>query len=357
MALFILLFGLNLFVQIKSLNYSQAISPADYQKLIAQGFATKYFNVITDPPMKRYREQNIQHVYDAGFRNLRLRCSSNPYPYGDDFTTFLSNLTTVVDKCLEVGVMPIISWADSKSRIYATEVNRTNYLSWWEQVARLFQDRDYRLSFNLFTELSNSHCETKPDCPESLASNNEKYTNWTKEVINRIRRAGGYNDKRILILGTPGYTSKGFTKINRSIYEEDEHLMIEHHIYAAGPNKKVSDRSGLPLQKYWEGCGSTKQRQTLLEELQRANESISLKTYFGAWMPIDNTNGGLNQSEAECFAKFFVKSLKEFGTPWSLNDLHMYYNTEENSWITDIQNRGMQLLDMQQILAVIKANM
>lgn len=219
--------------------------------------------------MKRYREQNILDVYDAGLRNLRLRCSSNSYPYGENFTVFLSNLTTGVDTCLGVDVMPVVSWADSKSRAYATEENRTNCLLIMVGTGCKVV---CRLCFNLFTELSNSHCATKEECSESLASNITKYNHWTEQVIKTIRGVGGHNSKRILIIAPPGYTAKGLAKIDENIYEKDEHLI--YHLYASGPNKDVSPRTGQPFKKYWEGCGSEEERKILIDELELARKSI-----------------------------------------------------------------------------------
>ena len=36
-----------------------------------------------------------------------------------------------------------------RSEAYATENDRTAYVSWWTAVARQLKNRDYRLSFNL----------------------------------------------------------------------------------------------------------------------------------------------------------------------------------------------------------------
>lgn len=218
---------------------SQPITPADYQKNIGQGFATNWFK--TADPLSDYKDKNIEDVFSKNFRNLRLRCRADLYsaPYNNSaFTEFLNSLTKVVDKCLEVGVTPIISWIHHHAEAYATEKDRRNYVAWWTAVAKKLKHKDYRLSFNLFTELGIDGCGgSKDTCKESLRMRPEKYNRWTSEVVAAIRATGGKNAKRILILASPGKTAKDLDKIDPQIYQNDPYMMAEWHIYASGPNK------------------------------------------------------------------------------------------------------------------------
>uniref|UniRef100_A0A7M5UIX4 Secreted protein n=3 Tax=Clytia hemisphaerica TaxID=252671 RepID=A0A7M5UIX4_9CNID len=70
------------------------ISPSDYAKDMAQGFATNYFK--TSEPAIKYRGKNIIDVYARGFRNLRLRCRADLYDNIDkndeQFNNFLNKL-------------------------------------------------------------------------------------------------------------------------------------------------------------------------------------------------------------------------------------------------------------------------
>ena len=176
-------------------DFSQPVTVTEYHKIIKEGFATNYFKfdkqLVKD---FRYYPQNIQDVYDRGFRNLRLRCRPEVYqkPYdGSDFTRFLDKLTEVVDKCIEVGVAPIISWENHKAEAYATEKEHELYLHWWGEVADKLKDRNYHLSFNLFTELGVDACRS--DCGLSLRTNITKYNEWTAAVVRTIRTAEGKN--------------------------------------------------------------------------------------------------------------------------------------------------------------------
>ena len=314
----------------RQMDDSQPISPQDYQQILGQGFATNYFK--SSILAVRYRTQNIQDIYDRGFRNLRLRARADLYNPSDEtkFQRFLTKLTEVVDECIDVGVAPVISWIHHEAEADATEEHRQNYLNWWERVAIALKDKSYKLSFNLFTELGVDECGNM--CENSLRRNKAKYHNWTREVVSIIRETGGKNAQRILILASPEKNSNGLSLIDRTIF--DSYMMVEWHDYAAGPHKKIGGR------RNWHGTGSDEEQQVLLDDLQLAREftnETGVPTYFGAWMPRDNKGGALNQSEVISFARFFASQLKLERIPWSLNVLDDYYDTRESRWLTNTQ--------------------
>ena len=330
-------------------DFSQPLTAAEYHKIIKQGFSTFYFKL--DNQLRNnfnYQPKNIHDVYDRGFRNLRLRCRPEPYekPYNSsDFTRFLNKLEEVVDKCIEVGVAPIISWENHQAEAYATEEERELYLLWWKKVAEKLRDKNYHLSFNLFTELGKDKCRN--NCSLSLPTNITKYNEWTAAVVRIIRAAGGKNAQRILILGAPQINSRSLNMIDRSIYENDPYMLVEWHYYAAGPNKRLF-RNGRPTERYWSGNGTESQRQVLKNFIELAENfanSGGLLGYFGAWMPRDNLYGQMQQEEVENFARFFVNELKMKNIPWSLNALDNYYDTASSEWIIGEQTLPEPNLD------------
>ena len=171
-------------------DFTRPVLPADYQRSIKQGFATNYFKTV---PAMEYRPENIQDIYDRGFRNLRFRVRADLYcpPHNNDsihFTWFLDKLEEVVDRCLEVGVVPIISWIRHEAEAFATKEHRRNYVEWWAKVAKKLKGKNYRLSFNLFTELGIDKCVD--NCQDSLKEDTTKYNEWTSEVVDAIRAMG-----------------------------------------------------------------------------------------------------------------------------------------------------------------------
>ncbi len=208
---------------------------------------TNYFK--TSVPAAKYRTDNIKDIYDKGFRNVRLRCLAQEYDDGYDttkFMNFLDRLTEVVDECIERDVAPIISWIHHAAEARANETDRQNYIDWWTRVAEKLKDRNYHLSFNLFTELGTDHCAENGEdrkgetCAGSLRRNTMKYNNWTSEVISAICATGENNAERIIILGAPEKTTKGLNKIALPGPEDRSFLMVEWHEYAAGPTIPVT---------------------------------------------------------------------------------------------------------------------
>ena len=344
-------------------DFSQPIPATVYHGIIKQGFSTNYFKSDRQA-VKNFNAQNIQDVYDRGFRNLRLRCRAGPYQKdynSDKFMMFLNKLEEVVDECIKVGVAPIISWINHEAEAYATEEERELYLLWWRKVAEKLQDKNYHLSFNLFTELGVDECGN--DCSQSLRENINKYNEWTDAVVRTIRTAGGKNAERIIILGAPQKTSIDLDTIDRRIYENDPYMLVEWHFYAAGPNKKTltNKKTGRvrPSLRYWSGNGTETQRQVLKTFIERAENFTragGLLGYFGAWMPKDNLFGQMEQEEVENFARFFVNELKVKNIPWSLNVLDDYYNTKRSRWISGVQTlpkgTGVEL-ELDKVLDII----
>ena len=343
----------------QTVDFSEPVSPIEYQAVIGAGFATNYFKSSTSngpTPAKKYRDDNIQDIYDIGFRNVRLRSRADLYdpPYeNEQFATFLQKLYEVVDKCIEVGVAPIISWIHHIDEAVATEEARQNYVSWWTKVATHLKDKNYHLSFNLFTELGVDYCRNEGiSCDNSLRRDTDKYNQWTKDVVTAIRNTGGNNAERIIILTAPQKTTDDLDDIDPEIYANDSYMMYEWHEYAAGP-------SGLTTsQRYWTGDGTPEQRANLINGLIAADaytQTSGLPSYFGAWMPRDNKGGALNEAEVTNFARFFVGELKQRGIPWSLNVLDDYYDTKASEFKTHIQTfKSDNMLNMATVLQSIR---
>jgi hypothetical protein len=133
-----------------------------------------------------------------------------------------------------------VTWLNREAEFNATEEDRKNYLKWWTAVANHLKDKNYLLSFNLFTEVTMKRCTRKDDCPESIYADLSKYNLWTKDVVKEIRDTKGNNAKRILFLSSPNMTADGLKSIDESIYRNDQYMMAEFHFYAAGRPDPVS---------------------------------------------------------------------------------------------------------------------
>lgn len=148
-------------------DFSRPVTAAEYQGYLGQGFNANYFKR-EGGPLPKYNPQNIQILKDLGFRNLRIRCVASLY---DDYHSelfrneFLANLTKVVDDCIDNGIAPIVTFRHREIENRATEEDLQYYLEWWRIVAEELKDKNYLLSFNLFTEMGVEICRNKsPFC-------------------------------------------------------------------------------------------------------------------------------------------------------------------------------------------------
>ena len=152
-------------------DFSRPVTAAEYKGYLGQGFNSNYFK--RKDPLSKYNRQNIQILKDLGFHNLRIRCLANNSDYhGEDFRNdFLANLVKVVDDCIDNGIAPIVTFRNRDAENYATEVDFQNYLDWWRIVATELKDKNYLLSFNLFTEMGLEVClNQEPDCTAEKVS-------------------------------------------------------------------------------------------------------------------------------------------------------------------------------------------
>eukprot|EP00050_Salpingoeca_kvevrii_P017062 m.61376 g.61376 ORF g.61376 m.61376 type:complete len:422 (-) comp7335_c1_seq1:80-1345(-) len=302
---------------------SAAMDPHDLAQRMGLGFGTSWFKTSYYDP-DAYSEKFVIDAKERGLSNMRIRVRADLYGYRTNtfdkeaLNDMLDDLEVVVSDCINHGVVPIISWIHRAAEANASEDDGDHFVRWWRFVARRFADAPFELAFNLFTELDDGPIRDDPAI----------YNDWTSRAIAAIRGTGGNNKKRVIILASPGKTAKNLNLIDPAIFLEDRYLMAEWHIYASGPNKNNG-------KKHWEGTGSEDERAAARRHINMAIEwsRISgIPTYMGAWMPMDNQKGSLEQDEVEAFAKFFATELAQAGIPSSINVNSHYYHEKKGYW-------------------------
>ena len=146
----------------QSIDFSLPVTAAEYQGHLGPGMNANYFRHRVGP-LAKYNPQNIQDLKDLGFRHIRLRCKADLYDSYSNSSerfrnVFLANLVKVVDKCIDNGIAPIVTFRHLELETRANETDRQNYLEWWRLVAEELKDKNYLLSFSLFTELGLEFC-------------------------------------------------------------------------------------------------------------------------------------------------------------------------------------------------------
>lgn len=94
-------------------------------------------------------------------------------------------------------------------------------------------NKDYRLSFYIFTEIGIVKCQMA-NCSYSMKMDTDKYNRRTSRVVKNIRGTGGNKANRTIIF-TLKSTEKGIKLTDKTNFENDNNMMAERHTYAAGP--------------------------------------------------------------------------------------------------------------------------
>ena len=320
---------------------ASAISAEDYQDVLGIGFATSWFK--TSNLGKDYTLSSLTTTMSdlkaAGFSNLRLRSRADIWGFADtdsdnfvaatdinqaSMDEYLAELDIVLDASLAAGVAPTISWIHHSAEGRANTDDGDNFVEWWGAVATHTANRDYRLSFNLMTEVGNQ--DSNGDGISGVFDSSETWNDWTSRAIGAIRDSGGNNAHRNIIITSPRNTKvDSLDEIDSEILE-DEHLLLEYHAYAAGPSAQGRN-------EWTTGTAADKARLTdRLVGLEAFSDDNSIPAYWGAWMPFNNKSANVPQQEAEAFGHFFGQQLAERGIPWSMNELSNYYDSENNQW-------------------------
>ena len=220
-------------------------------------------------------------------------------------------------------------------------------MDWWTAVAKQLKKKDYRLSFNLSTEVGKDTCERNNRSSESLREKTDKYNLWTRNVTKAIRKTGGNNAQRILILGSPKKLPRTYLKsIQKSMKMITIRWLSGIFMHLVQTKCSVPRSTGATM-ALLEAETMSKQ-QLNKQQITRIN-LICWRTSVRGCRKITIT-----ESEAINFARFFVAELGKVNIPWSLNALDSYYNTKNKTWLSGDQEIQKRKLNMSMILDNIR---
>ena len=172
----------------------------------------------------------IKHIKAEGFNTIRVPVSYLDHMEEDGLTIkadWLDRVQQVVDWCVEEDLFIIINihhegdWLLNASKDYDGVMKR--YTSIWTQIAERFSGYNEKLIFESMNEIGFDDLGTKKGC--------ELISKINAEFVDLIRKSGGYNDKRYLLLA--GY----WTDIDRTCtaeytLPEDDRIMLSVHYYS-----------------------------------------------------------------------------------------------------------------------------
>ena len=186
--------------------------------------------------------QTMQSIADAGYGCVRIPVTWHLHM--DDLQSeidkvWLDRIEAIVDYALDAGLYAIINlhhdagnrfgrWCIADVSHY--ESASAGLKNIWSQIATRFRDKDYRLLFEGYNEiLDGSDTWTYPKDPSSIAVANQLH----QDFVNAVRRTGGKNSTRNLILNTYGATAteRAVSEFRMPDDVTSGHLMVQFHSY------------------------------------------------------------------------------------------------------------------------------
>lgn len=204
------------------------------------GYATpeKTEELWNNPPTTR---RLIDTVADAGFGSIRI-----PVTYvnhiddnGNIDKAWLKRVAQVVDYALDNDLYVIINvhhdtghegWICADQSTYKTDLK--NFLNIWEQVAAYFKNYDHRLLFQSTNEILNN--DNNWDW-NSAWKDFRVVHDMNQQFINMVRKTGGKNQNRYLVMSTWGASSDS-CQIEQMFYKSfkdtaKDRLILSVHNY------------------------------------------------------------------------------------------------------------------------------
>ena len=249
-------------------------------------------------PTRRY---TIEDIKKAGFRSIRIPVTwthhTGPAPFFKVDPAWMDRVEEVVDWALEEDLWVILnvhhdSWewmnvmrVDPVTGKYVNDYE--NYIvrleKLWSQIAKRFSKKSLKLIFEILNEPNDGQWEPKPEKPENPKNpavrhdlSCDEMNRINNRILNLIRKTGGLNKKRFVMVAGPGNdpekTLKCYTPIN------DPNIIMTVHYYA--PWDFVSGWWG---HYTWGTTNEKKYAEEIFNKLNEAYVKKGLPVVVGEW--------------------------------------------------------------------------
>ena len=186
--------------------------------------------------------QTMLSIAEAGYKCVRVPVTWHLHM--DDLQSeidkvWLDRIEEIVDYALDAGLYVIINLHHDAGSRYGRwciadvshyESSSAGVKNIWSQIATRFRDKDYRLLFEGYNEiLDGSDTWTYPTESSSITVANQLH----QDFVNAVRRTGGKNSTRNLILNTYGATAteRAVSEFRMPDDVTSGHLMVQFHSY------------------------------------------------------------------------------------------------------------------------------
>jgi len=293
----------------------------DYQKSLGIGIDVNW--ALHKKEIKYYSKKEPLDFKKVGFNSVRIRFNLQK-------NHNINQIYKVVKDCLNSGLIVVLANSAQNFKKNPNNKNITELINEWVLIAKTFKNfPKEKLSYDLIIEPA-----------KKLNKNIEKLNEFYKRVYTQIRKI----DKEKIIMFAPTHCSNPYYLKYLWLPKNDKNIMIEWHMYAAGPSKKTKN-------KLWTN-GNEKEKKLITDKIQIAtnfSKKHNIPTWVGAWMP-GNYNKGDNYSIKEQikFATFFEKELAINNIPNAINADQQFYDYKNKKW------REKRMLVLKAILKTFK---
>ena len=272
-------------------------------------------------------KKTIEAVKNAGFKTVRIPITWAPH-LGDapDYKIdegWLARVKQIVDWVLECDMYAVINvhhddafWlvTDKESEEKSIEI----LTKIWAQLAEEFKDYDERLIFDIMNE---PRVTGAPEEWYGTDEYREVVNNLHKEAVETIRKSGGNNETRFLMLST--YAAKEHKdNVKALVLPDDEYLLVTLHFYYGTAHqsefldceKKLSLKDKIEIYKTFRLMYDT-----------FVSKGIGVVNGEFGWT--DRENKGYLREKAN----FYVETASKFGIPcfvWDNGESFRLFNRE-----------------------------
>ena len=298
------------------------ITPQEMHDMLGIGMNGNW--LAFDRRYNSYTNEVILNIAEKGFSNIRLR--TDKLPTQDDLFTKCDRILADI---LKTDIIPVLAYSGSIAETMLEEGDeegaRQRVIEFWANAANYYKDTTHRLVFDLMVEVNGNG---------PLTDNPQLLNDWYEEIVDTIRKI---SPTRILFLSPVGTSYPD--KLCELVIPDtsDKYIMVQTHFYASGP-KPYQGR------KIWhldvDGGPTLEDRKRITDLIDAAlhwEDSTGILTWIGEWMPSNYNKGDdYSVSEQVVFANFVRTELAKADIPWSLNEIHKFYDAESNTWITNL---------------------
>ncbi len=189
------------------------------------------------------------------FSHIRIRFKENVDLY---------HLKKIVKDTYKVWIIPILAFGAENFKENPNQQTLNEAVKVRKKVAKKFKYADYKLSFDLIIE-PGKNLNKKP----------ELLNQFYEKVVETIRQSWWKNNKRIIFIAPIKASNPEYLNLLKIPSKSNWYLMIEWHMFAAGPNSDPNSRN------YW--TYGDQQNDKILNKIQIALNWLKNKGLY-SWV-------------------------------------------------------------------------